>query len=105
MLKGLKSVTVFVEELDEDIENQGLRISTFRTDVELKLRMAGIKVLRIEEWSKEPSNPSLYVNVSCFKNETIGIIELASFKPFSKDLEQLFTELSQNISEKISKLK
>ncbi len=69
-LKGLKSVHVIIENLKSDIEKDGLNASTIQTDVEQKLRMAGIKVLTEEEWIKEPGSPYLYVGVSSYKRDT-----------------------------------
>jgi len=68
-LKGLKGVHVLVETLSPDIEKDGLRKSSLHTDVELKLRLAGIKVLTKEEYLKEPGKPYLYVNVGSLKDE------------------------------------
>ena len=69
-LRGLRGVNIMVESLQPDIEKDGLRKSSIKTDVELKLRMAGIKVLTKEEREKEPGMPYLYVRVSSIKRET-----------------------------------
>ncbi len=69
-LKGLKGVDVIVEGLNPDIEKDGLHKSSIQTDVELKLRMAGIKVLTEEESLKESGMPYLYVNVNSGKIKT-----------------------------------
>ena len=71
-LRGLKGICVVIESLSPDIEKDGLRIENIQTDVELKLRLAGIKVLTGEERIKEPGTPFLYVNVSSSKSE-LGI--------------------------------
>ena len=71
-LRGIKGVYVQVGSLKPDIEKDGLRIENIQTDVELKLRLAGIKVLTGEERIKEPGTPFLYVNVSSIKSE-LGI--------------------------------
>jgi len=39
-----------------------------------------------------------------YNNKTIGVIELASFKSFNKNTEQIFTELSGIMGEKINML-
>ena len=44
-LTGFTALEVVVEEMNPDPELQGLTQSTLRTDVELKLRQAGIRVL------------------------------------------------------------
>jgi hypothetical protein len=41
---------VVVESLTSDIEADGLRKDSIKTDVELKLRLAGIKVLTEKEF-------------------------------------------------------
>ena len=71
-LKGLKGMYVMVGNYP-DIKKDGLRESTIKTDVELKLRMAGIKVLTKEECIKDPGNPYLWIGVHSFKNEIIDI--------------------------------
>jgi hypothetical protein len=44
-LRGLESIQVVVEELQPEVEQNGLTAIAVRTDVELKLRQAGIRVL------------------------------------------------------------
>lgn len=63
-LRGLKGVLVLVEALKPEIEADGLRRDSIQTDVELKLRLAGIKVLTEEECLKEPGCPWLYVYIN-----------------------------------------
>lgn len=60
-LKGLAGVRVLVEDFDEVRKRAGFDARTFQTDVESKLRMAGIKVLSREEGSETPGRPWLYV--------------------------------------------
>ena len=67
-LRGLKGVYVLVENLSPDIEEDELKLSTIQTNVELKLRMAGIKVLTREESSKELGIPFLYVQLNIMKS-------------------------------------
>ena len=66
-LRGLKGVLVILEKLTEDIEKDGLSRSSIQTDVELKLRLAGIKIFTVEEWHKEPGRPFLSVYVNSIK--------------------------------------
>ncbi len=68
-MRVLKSVFLIVEELKPDIEKDGLHKSSIQTDVELKLRMAGIKVLTKEESLKEPGMPILSVLVASIQKE------------------------------------
>ncbi|MGD0625711.1 MAG: hypothetical protein ABSB32_13445 [Thermodesulfobacteriota bacterium] len=61
-LRGLWVMSVLVESLPPDIEGKGLTKEQIQTDVELKLRLAGIKVFSDEEWVAIPRSPYLYVN-------------------------------------------
>jgi hypothetical protein len=60
VLRGLKGLKVVVENIPPDIERLGLTKKDIQSDVEMKLRKAGIKV-----WPdfKPPSMTALYVNV------------------------------------------
>jgi hypothetical protein len=70
-LRGLKGLGVVVEELQPEAERDGLTKSQLRTDVELKLRQAGLRVLSPEESLKEPGSPYLYVNLNTAKSEVL----------------------------------
>ena len=70
-LRGLNNVFVLVEEVDPEMEKDGLTASQIKTDVELKLRLAGIKVFSRAEAVKQKGSPYLYVRLSGFK-DTIG---------------------------------
>jgi hypothetical protein len=63
-LRGLQGVKVLIEDLGADIERLGLIKSELQTDVEAKLRKAGIKVLTQEECLKTPGEPYLYLNIN-----------------------------------------
>jgi hypothetical protein len=68
-LVGLTGVGVFVERMDPTAEKGGLAQSTLQTDVELKLRQAGIRVLGENEYPLAPGSPRLYLRVSTFRLE------------------------------------
>ena len=77
-LKGLPRVLVVVEHFGNRAEDAGFDRQTFQTDVELKLRMAGIKV------TEDPDVPRLYVNVNALHRKrnkidgysiTLGLIQ------------------------------
>ena len=70
-LRGLQGIVVVVEDLHPDAERNGLTKSQVRTDVELKLRQAGIRVLATEESGKTPGSPYLYVNINTVKNDVL----------------------------------
>jgi hypothetical protein len=63
-LKGLDTLFVMVEQLPTGARSMGLSEDTLRTDVELKLRLAGIRVVPRTEGVKLPGHPYLYVQVS-----------------------------------------
>jgi hypothetical protein len=63
-LRGLQGVNVLIESLSSEAEQAGLNSTTIQTDVELKLRLAGIKVLSEEESLKQSGHPYLYVNAN-----------------------------------------
>ena len=63
-LKGMSAVEVLVESLPDGAKVLGLTEESIQTDVELKLRLAGMRVLKPEEWTKTPGFPYLYVEVS-----------------------------------------
>ncbi len=56
--------------IDERIEEGSLTKEQIQTDIELKLRMAGIKVLSHEEFLKAAGRPFLYINTHIIKHET-----------------------------------
>ena len=68
-LAGLTGVYVLVENILDEAQRDGLDTTQIRTDVELKLRQAGIAVLTRQEWLSTVAAPFLYVNVQAFKNQ------------------------------------
>ena len=64
---GLEGVYLAVEDLNPEIEQDGLTTNHIKGDVEQRLRLAGIKVLSEEEWKKEKGSPYLYVNAHIMK--------------------------------------
>jgi len=68
VLSGLETVCIKVERLKAEIEADGLFTSTLQSDVELKLRLAGIKVLSEEQCRENPNFPYLYLFVDAFKH-------------------------------------
>ena len=63
-LKGLKGVGVLVENLAPEVEKEGLVKDRLQTDVESRLRKAGIKLLTKEESAKTAGEPYLYININ-----------------------------------------
>jgi len=61
VLVGLKGVFVFVESTQPEQPRVGLTKDQIRTDVELRLRKAGVRVLTEEERLQMPGMPYLFV--------------------------------------------
>jgi hypothetical protein len=68
VLSGLEAVGIKVERLKAEMEQDGLFTDTLQSDIELKLRLAGIKVLSEEQWRENPNTPFLYLFVDAFKH-------------------------------------
>ena len=63
-LVGLKGMEVIVEDTGPEAENLDLTKAKIQTDVEMRLRKAGVRVLTKNERFKTPGMPYLYVNVN-----------------------------------------
>lgn len=63
-LKGLRGVAVVVESIPDVAQRDGLGETLVQTDAELRLRLAGIKVLSKDEFSDASGGPYLYINVN-----------------------------------------
>jgi hypothetical protein len=92
-LQGLPGVYVAVEALDPDIQKDGLTKATLRADTELRLRMAGIKVLSREEWAKTQGGPVCYIDVSVVKD--IGLTDVLDFDLYAFEVS---VELHQDVA-------
>ena len=69
---GLAGIGVLVEEVDSIAGEDGLDKTTLQTDVELRLRQAGVPVLLKSEALKRPGSPFLYVNVKALQRANGG---------------------------------
>lgn len=67
-LKGLTGFAVVVEPLDPNAEKDGLSKDQIRTDVELRLRTAGIKVFTERESVSAPGVPYLNIMLNALKS-------------------------------------
>lgn len=67
LLRGVDGFRLAVERIKPEIERDGLFRSTLLTDMELRLRMAGIKVLSEEEAENKPDAPCLHLYVDALK--------------------------------------
>jgi hypothetical protein len=63
-LKGISTVWVLIEKLPDGAKVIGLSKDTIQTDVELKLRLAGMRVVTQDEANQLPGSPCVYVNVN-----------------------------------------
>lgn len=61
-LTEISALYVLVESLTDGAKGLGLTEEAIQTDVELKLRLAGIRIMTKEEFLKS-SSPYLYINV------------------------------------------
>lgn len=67
ILKGVDGVRVEIKRLKPEIERDGLFRSTLQTDAELKLQMAGVKVISADDEADKPNVPCLYLNLDALK--------------------------------------
>jgi hypothetical protein len=67
LLRGVDGFRLAVERIKPEIERDGLFRSTLLADMELRLRMAGIKVLSEDEAENKPDAPCLYLYVDALK--------------------------------------
>ena len=63
-LKGIRGIEVLVGVLPSAVKKIGLTRETIKQDVELKLQMAGIKVLKKNEIFSEPGGPYLFIGMT-----------------------------------------
>jgi hypothetical protein len=65
-LRGLTGVAVIIEDLKPEIEQNGLTLSAIRTDIELKLRQAGIPIIGLVNI---PGKPFLHISVDVLRSD------------------------------------
>jgi len=69
-LVGLKGVYILIEDINPEVERDGLSRVTRQTDVDLKLRQAGITVYTREQSFSVPGSPYLYLAVNILKTRS-----------------------------------
>jgi hypothetical protein len=68
-LKGLGGVCILIENLAQQLEASDLSTDQLRTDVEVRLRVAGITVLNMDDCKRAPGAPILVVTMRALKEE------------------------------------
>ena len=70
-LAGLNGVYVYVavEHIDSSVASTGFTKLDVQTDVEVRLREAGIPVLNLTQLKAQPGTPALYVDVLLFTRD------------------------------------
>ncbi|MBE0536908.1 MAG: hypothetical protein IH624_14685 [Phycisphaerae bacterium] len=70
-LVGVQGIFVLVEYLDEDSKAVGLTEDQLKTDIELKLRLAGIKVNSSEDRRFSDDSFTIYVNITSIRRDLL----------------------------------
>jgi biotin operon repressor len=76
-LKGIDSVFVVVETLPNGASKLGLSETIVQTDVEQKLRLAGLRVVTDQEGENLPGSPYLYVRLIATDPPEAAAIEIS----------------------------
>jgi hypothetical protein len=76
-LRGIGAVYVLVESLPDGAKVLGLTRESIQTDVELKLRLAGMRIVTEQESHKAPGGPVLYVQVGMTNNGLASFTDVA----------------------------
>ena len=80
-LKGIKSFEIKISDLSSDAIKEGLTAGKLKTDVEVKLRVAGIRVVNFGDKStltpdSIPTN-MLHVDIDALKHKELGLYAIA----------------------------
>src|ERR1700693_3477326 len=93
-LTGLQGIVVMVP-LIPDAERDGLKSDQIQTEVEMRLRKAGIKIMTESERLKIPDFPILKVNVNAVKDKNSELhsyeIKIELYKQFIQNAEEELT--------------
>lgn len=73
-LRGLSGIHVYINisEGSPNLDRDGLTKSQIQTDIEIRLRKAGIKVLSLEELKQLPRRPTLVIQILASKNDALS---------------------------------
>ncbi len=86
-LRGLAGVYVVFTDLEDDIKKDGLTEQQLRTDVELRLRRAGIRVLTLDEVRESSAKPTLVISVETVKSDPLSKLLEGSVYAFSLSIQ------------------
>ncbi len=75
-LKGIDTLFVVVENLSDAAKALNLTTDVIQTDVELKLRLAGIHVVKLQVGAKLSGSPYLYVNVTATEDHRAAYVDV-----------------------------
>ena len=75
-LKGISEISVVIEDIAPDLQEDGLSVKELRTAIELKLRVAGIKVTTKEEADTTFGVGVLQLSVGSHKNRELSVYSL-----------------------------
>ena len=75
-LRGISGVYVLVEPMPDEEKRDGLNEQDIRTDVELGLRLAGVKVLTKKESLETPGRPYLFVAVDTILRDSLYAFDI-----------------------------
>jgi hypothetical protein len=71
-LRGITEISVLVEYLPDEIEQEGLKREQIKRDIERRLQEAGLRVLPLTELATAVGSPYLYVSVAMPTGPTIN---------------------------------
>jgi len=63
ILRGISAVSVVVDKVPDSVRAMGVTEQMIQTDVELKLRLAGMRIADDPEWVHLPGRPLVYVYI------------------------------------------
>ncbi len=69
-LRGLKGIAVLIGSISPEMARDGMEEDQLRTDIELRLRRAGITVLKVVPKPTTPNGAYLYVSIDSFRSAT-----------------------------------
>ena len=75
-LKGITAVGVAFEPLSDTAKRLGLTDESLQTDAELKLRLAGMRVVTLRESDNLPGSPCVYARVSLSSDAKAALVEV-----------------------------